>query len=123
MKRTLATLLAIHTALLFIICATALADDEQIRQAVSQTLLHHTVFVRESYSATYLHFDENGEIVNDVRRGAWSSTGAMSPVKIEILPSNVLHIEAERVAMAFNHSKQRWDEIRRPTDRVVIEVQ
>jgi TonB family protein len=101
----------------------AAADTEQVRRDVAQSLLRHTIYIRHAYSNTYLHFDESGAILNGVRTGYWSEVAGIYPTRVEILPSALLHIEADRMAIAFNQHKGKWEENRRSTASVVIEVQ
>lgn len=101
----------------------ATADNEQVGRDVAQSLLHHTIYIRHAYSATYLHFDEKGAILNGARTGYWPEVAAVYPTRVEILPSALLHIEADRMAVVFNQHKAKWDDVRRHTANVVIEVQ
>lgn len=101
----------------------AAADTDQVRREIARSLLHHTIYIRRAYSATYLHFDESGAILNGVGTGLWPEVAAVYPTKVEILPSALLHIEADRMAVAFNQHKAKWDDVRRQTANVVIEVQ
>jgi TonB family protein len=123
MKRILAPWAAIVVLVLLCAANGATETPDQIRHDVAPLLLHRTVYIRHSYSSTYLHFNEDGAILNGARMGYWSETGGVYPTRIEVWPSGLLHIEGERVAVAFNQRKERWDDVRRPHAAVVIEVQ
>src|ERR1700757_2728316 len=109
----------------WLLFATPARSDtgDDLRREVVSTLLHHTLYIRHAYTATYLHFDEAGAILNGARTGYWSETGAVYPTKVEVWGSGVIHMEAERVAVAFDQKKQSWAEVRRPTAHVVIDIQ
>jgi TonB family protein len=125
MKRLLPNLpaFAIGIAILFGALPARTDSTDAMRHYAAEKLLHRNVFVRHAYSATYLHFNENGAILNGVRTGYWAESGAIYPTKVEVWASGVLHIEADRVAVAFDQRKGTWQQLRRNSANVVIEVQ
>jgi len=125
MKRASAVRRTLTGVFTFLLCvATARADTpDQVRQELVRTLIRHTIYVRQAYQASYLRFDEQGKLLNHVEPGSWTDTGAIYPTKIEMSSTGLLHIEAQRVAVAFDQTKATWQTIRRESVPVVVEVQ
>src|SRR5690349_16479979 len=125
MKRAFAVIRATLWAATFLLCAAAAAADspEQVRHELAGTLIHHTVYLRHAYAGTYLHYDGSGKLLNQVPHGHWTDSGAVYPLKLEVNGAGLLHVEAERVAVAFDHRRGQWATMRRENAPVVIEVQ
>ena len=101
----------------------AAESPDQVRRGIAPLLVHHVMYVHHAYEGSYLHYDGNGRLLNHVAEGMWADTGAIYPNKVELNSAGLLHIEADRVAVAFDHRKGAWVTTRRDNTPVVLEMQ